>query len=566
MARQLENPFYYLNNFEFVLNWVDQRYPDVLTSDEIHFVQQYRDLPLESRALLTRMVMRRGTLFRHSKLRYTEIGCTYTALQPLSAVGWVDIDPALGLDQLFALFTKAELVQMFRHEGITPAMSKAAMLEHLSGARVSVRDCGAAVPCETGIDRPDDVLLPLREWWPDSTDNIYELRIMPLCDRIRLMFFGNLRQDWSEFVLADLGLHQYETVAFTPSCRGVESSLDVDIYMHLHACSERLLAGAQPQAVLADVSVHPYSNPWLERRRSKLLYRLGQALERTQQWQDALTSYGSSIHPEARVRRIRVMERAEQYAEALVCAENALAEPVNDAEAQYLSRILPRLQRKLGLQVQASPAFIPDSFQLHLEVNSPVGVEEAVRQALQRDDTPVRYVENLLVNGLFGLLCWDSIFAPLPGAFFHPFQRGPVDLYTPEFVVRRKHLLDARLEELDSGEYGQTILQNFKAKYGLQCAFVHWPALDEELLHMALKCIPAGHLKSIFQRLLCDIPGNRSGLPDLIRFLPAEERYQMIEVKGPGDRLQDNQRRWLAYFHEHGIPASVCFVGWKDTP
>ena len=30
-----------------------------------------------------------------------------------------------------------------------------------------------------------------------------------LCERLRLMFFGNLRQDWSEFVLADLGVFKY---------------------------------------------------------------------------------------------------------------------------------------------------------------------------------------------------------------------------------------------------------------------------------------------------------------------------------------------------------------------
>jgi hypothetical protein len=36
----------------------------------------------------------------------------------------------------------------------------------------------------------------------------------------------------------------------------------------------------------------------------------------------------------------------------------------------------------------------------------------------------------------------------------------------------------------------------------------------------------------------------------------------MIEVKGPGDRLQDNQIRWLHYFAEHGIPVAVCYVQW----
>lgn len=36
----------------------------------------------------------------------------------------------------------------------------------------------------------------------------------------------------------------------------------------------------------------------------------------------------------------------------------------------------------------------------------------------------------------------------------------------------------------------------------------------------------------------------------------------MIEVKGPGDRLQDNQLRWLDFCAEHGMPVEVCYVKW----
>jgi hypothetical protein len=76
--------------------------------------------------------------------------------------------------------------------------------------------------------------------------------------------------------------------------------------------------------------------------------------------------------------------------------------------------------------------------------------------------------------------------------------------------------------------------------------------------------LPAAHLKLWFERLLRDIRGNRSGLPDLIRFWPAERRYELIEVKGPGDRLQDNQIRWLAYCAQHGMPVRVLDVRWAE--
>src|SRR5690554_891911 len=84
----------------------------------------------------------------------------------------------------------------------------------------------------------------------------------------------------------------------------------------------------------------------------------------------------------------------------------------------------------------------------------------------------------------------------------------------------------------------------------------------------SLSCLPAEQLRACFERLLGDLKANRAGLPDLIQFFPeapaGEPRYRLIEVKGPGDRLQDNQRRWLAFFREQGIPVAVCHVRWAD--
>ena len=73
----------------------------------------------------------------------------------------------------------------------------------------------------------------------------------------------------------------------------------------------------------------------------------------------------------------------------------------------------------------------------------------------------------------------------------------------------------------------------------------------------------AQHLKRIFERLLFDLKSNRSGLPDLIQFFPESRHYRMLEIKGPGDRIQDNQQRWLEYFLKHGIPAEVIYVSWQ---
>ena len=70
------------------------------------------------------------------------------------------------------------------------------------------------------------------------------------------------------------------------------------------------------------------------------------------------------------------------------------------------------------------------------------------------------------------------------------------------------------------------------------------------------------HALAITRRILANIRSNACGLPDLVQFWPAQRRYQLIEVKGPGDRLQDNQIRWLTFCVAHGIPVSVFQVSW----
>jgi len=231
---------------------------------------------------------------------------------------------------------------------------------------------------------------------------------------------------------------------------------------------------------------------------------------------------------------------------------------------------LPRLRRRLGQGGGARCAsWAPAVAQIRidLELDPPAelsAVEHVLCGYWHTDAAPAFYVENALINSLFGLLCWPAIFAPLPGAFFHPFQSGPADLSAPDFVSRRAAVFDACLARLDDGSYRDVIRQRYADKLGVQSPFVFWGVLTGRLLMLALDCIPAEHLKLFFRRLLRDVQANRTGFPDLVRFWPAERRYALVEVKAPGDKLQDNQIRWLKYCNEHGMPVSVCHVQWRE--
>ena len=183
-----------------------------------------------------------------------------------------------------------------------------------------------------------------------------------------------------------------------------------------------------------------------------------------------------------------------------------------------MERALTRLARQLGQPLPGKAKPIPPArIDLSLPRPEAQSVEFAVKAHLHEPDAPVHYVENSLICSLFGLLCWQAIFAPVPGAFFHPFHTAPVDLFSADFHTQREELFASCMAHLDSDAYKQVIRDNYTAKFGIQSPFVFWAALDQTLLEQALDCLPAAHLRAWFKRLLVDIKANRAGMPDLIQ-------------------------------------------------
>lgn len=547
--KTLPNPFYYLENFQQVLDWIHSRYDDLLIADERAWITQFSALPQNARALLVRFVMRKGDLFRSGKLVYEEIGCPHEAARILISHGWVEDDPKLDADALHGLLNKAELLELLKPHGATAGSRKTDLLDLLRAAHPE--------PVQFSRVRPA------------AGERIYRLAgtVTGLCNRLRLMFFGNPYQDWTEFVLADLGIYQYEKVPIDDSSRAFRSREDVDAYLHLHALRERFDAGEPAEAILFELNASPQAADWIASRRAKFLFHIGQHHEKTGEPLKALSLYAACAYPGARLRRIRIHEKSRDHAAAFALAKTACEAPENDAELQQLERILPRLCRKLGMP-QAPRTAVASIEEWTLALPFPeqhYSVELEVCRHLSSDQAPVYYVENALINSLFGLLFWDAIFHPLAGAFFHPFHTGPADLHGADFYSRRQAQFDACFRELDSEAYKATILRRLHEKSGIQTPFVFWGALDESVLGLALDCIPADHLRHWFMRILRDIRENRSGFPDLIQFWPQERRYRMIEVKAPGDRLQDNQLRMLDFAYRHGMPVSVCYVEWAEV-
>ncbi len=540
-------PDYYLANFTQLLRCVETSYHDLLSAEEQAFLRTFAGLDHDSQCLLVRLISRKGPFIRRSRINYPEIGSVDEAARRLQEAGLLDTDPELDVVQVADLLTRPELLSRFKSDltGLGAAR-KAVLVAHLQ----------LAYPHPAHWST----------WTHSACGALYCVDLDNVFRTFRLLYFGNCYQDLTEFVLQDLGMVRFESYPVDPSHRLFSDREDLLAFLELTKLDEAL-AQAQSESELESIRQNlplASSHPKVERRRARLCLRLAHAYERRQDWRTALILHSLHDLPPARERRVRMLEKLGDYPQAWAGLQHLLESPLDEQETQAALRMAPRIARKAEVTfARCQPVSLPETRLERAELlpfwADDACIERTVAAYLHTGEEPCFYVENTLFNGLLGIWLWPEMFRSVAGAFTNPFQIAPLDLYDPLFLERRPGMQDL-WHQLESGHHREAMLATWRARNGIANALVNWEYLDEPLLSLALTCIPPAHLQAIFTRQLFDLRNNRSGFPDLIQFCPGRNEYRLIEVKAPGDKVQDNQRRWLEYFSRNGIQASVCHV------
>ncbi|KAI0748550.1 VRR-NUC domain-containing protein [Daedaleopsis nitida] len=199
--------------------------------------------------------------------------------------------------------------------------------------------------------------------------------------------------------------------------------------------------------------------------------------------------------------------------------------------------------------------------------NQEVSVEEFALQWYQdQHGCKGFHCEGRIVTTLFGLLFWDIIFAPIPGAFETPFQSAPLDLAEDTFYHSRREHADARLEEIKEGRAAEIIEQTYDKHKDVICVGVRWDLFTKEDLVGIAKCLLPKSLMAICQLMCEDYAGRTAGVPDLIIWHEEERWAKFVEVKGPGDSLQENQKVWIDVLLMSGMPVDLCNIYEQGDP
>ena len=533
---------YYLDNFTFLLDFVSRQYCHLLSEQEKQFYSTFQALTLDSRKLFVRLTNRKGPYFRLDKLNYPEVESLGDEIESLVAASLI-VPIVPDLESAIRICSKAELLDLDACSEFPQSTKKQDLAEYLLSGQVN--------PVQA-------LMIPVVE-----LARTEELTVF------KLLFFGNFHQDMTTFVMHELvaPFEQYEIDGNAALFRCREVIDELIVLRSLSDASYKLMeTEGSEEDLLKLIEKLPARNiePVLSRRYDRMVNQIGRHLERAGRIEEAVGVYCRAQATPARERQARILDRLGKPQAAMKLCSSIIEAPQNEEELEFAQTFGQRLGSKHGFASDVSFNLpVTKIKQTTIQVSRSHNSVEMCALAYFEDlGDECYYVENSLIRSLFGLCFWDIIYAPVSGAFFNPFQRGPVDLYTSDFVRSRRVLISDRFNELEKNGPLGLATAIYREKQGVANPFVNWMSVDEQLMETALVKIPSQDLIRMFERLLIDLKNNSSGFPDLIVF--DQNSYRMIEIKGPGDKLQKNQARWFRYFMEHSIPAALVNVEYLD--
>ena len=566
---------YYADNLIALIEGVRRQYGDMLTAEEAAFGEGVIALPDQAQRLLARLISRKGPLVRVDSLAFREIADIPAVLECLIGQGFVSRCPEAPAGELARLLTRAELAQCFGDLLVAGSASPvASTVVNGASSDVAAADTPTAgterrpdPPRSQAISRKRDYI----EWIEGGlADAEVQQRIAPCfpwvaienAERLelyRLLFFGDRRRDLSTFVLRDLGLARYPEYELARERRLFVDRAALDAYIGLLGVGDYVHElGSRPDSDAAmpvlEALWRPFENRLFERRRSRILNRLGRCLERAGEFDTALGCYARSTMAPARERRTRILKRLGDAQGVERLRRRMRERPICPQEADFAQRFGTR--RRHAWPEETIVLDMPDSGGVGTIGVDGVSVEKAAASILTADEGCAWHLENALPMGLFGLAYWDWMFAPVEGMFVNAFQTAPIDLFWPDFLGARRDLCPDPLAA-DDGTLRAAMLDACRAHRGVANRLVDWRVLDEDTLGQLLDGLGMTTVRKLLAFVSTDLDNARRGFPDLtVVYGPG--RFEFVEVKGPNDRLRDDQYLWIGRLRAADLPVRVA--------
>lgn len=565
MAEQNElPPKYYLEYFNYLLDFVQEKYRHILNENEWRFLRKYYCLSEDAQCLFIRFSNRKGLFFKVNKLSYAELTDIPALLNELLEREFIEHINAAKHEtfgkELLGVFGKDELANRFS-KIIAVSQENLPKAERISYKKLKKEELVETILKAFSFEEIVEAINDLEPVVKVCFE--FEVTFM------KFLFFGNRYLDMTEFVVRDLGLVQYEShdddklVARFNTRKDAEDKWLItdqnDLFFQLKDTSP-------PQEVydwfmnftdsVTDLS--EIARPAYER----LILKVATYLEKSKLYDEALNTYRLTEQVPSRERQVRTLQKLGHIDEALSLCQLMIEFPKNADEKFYATDFMAQVSSKKRVHKKSTTSWLHQSESITISESFRHQVEMGVVDYYVNEGKLAVFSENHIWRAIFGLIFWDIVFDPSLVAFHHPFQRRPSDLYLPDFYEKRQDLIISHLESFDNI---QTLLvymgERYESKFGIANPFVPWLEEIWVIVRKAVEVINFDSLKKILHEMSKNLVENLRGFPDL--FMWDDNEYCFVEVKSPTDNLSNQQLFWLQFFKEIGVNSKVLRVYWE---
>ena len=537
--------FYYLENYHYLLNFVEEKSGSILSEKEKQFIIDFRNLPKHSQAFYVRMFNRSGLFFNVEKFNYPEIKSIRKNIRKLESGNFISNVTGEEVDDvnlLLKIFTKEELLNIFNcysEEKVKKSIKRDKLLYKILAIDIS----------------------QLIELINEKFSVIKQKRAEE-ADMIRFLFFGSADYDMTEFVIRDIGNADFENYDekklssyFTCRKEAEDKWKITNIYKQYRRKREEEPVEAiydwfkdQPLTDLSE-SAQPIFN--------KLVNKLGYDLERSDLVNEALEVYSYTSHYPSRERRIRILSKQNKTDEALELCKEILdfsSEPKEKLFALDFSNKNGRAYRQTTKKLNGAHV-------IEISIEFEGRVELGAMKYFSESGYNSFFSENYLWRTIFGLLFWEIIYDVESGAIHNPLQRAPSDFYSQSFFEKRNDQISELISRLENKKMiRKKIKETWKDKYGKVNPLFGWDNVQIKMMNQLIKFLKPEQLHKVLHEMLKNIKSNCTGFPDLFVFNKKE--YFFAEIKSPNDHLSDQQLFWMYFFEEININLKLLRVKW----
>ncbi|MFD2523163.1 VRR-NUC domain-containing protein [Emticicia soli] len=569
MAEQNElPPKYYLEYFNYLLDFVQEKYRHILNENEWRFLRKYYCLSEDAQCLFIRFSNRKGLFFKTNKLAYAELTDIPALLNELLEREFIEPVNAAKHEtfskELLGIYGKDELANRFT-KIIAATQESLPKAERISYKKLKkdelVETLLKAFSFEEIIEAIQDLEPVIKVCFE------FEVTFM------KFLFFGNRYLDMTEFVVRDLGLIQYEShdddklVARFTTRKDAEDKWLItdqnDLFSQLKDTAPPLeiydwfMNFTDSVTDLSEVAKPAYE---------RLIIKVGTFLEKSKLYDEALNTFRLTEQVPARERQVRTLQKLGHIDEALSLCQLMIEFPKNADERFFASDFINQTKSKKRVHKKSTTSWLHQSESITISEEHRHQVEMGVAEYYINEGKMAVFSENHTWRAIFGLIFWDIVFDPSLVAFHHPFQRRPSDLYLPDFYEKRQDLIISHLASFDNI---QTLLvymgERYESKFGIANPFVPWLEEMWMIVRKAVEVINFEALKIILHEMSKNLVENLRGFPDLFMWDDTTNEYCFVEVKSPTDNLSNQQLFWLQFFKEIGVNSKVLRVYWEKT-